>query len=248
MILPVSARVFIATIAALGLAVFAMAFRTVSASQTGLFIAFLLVACLAARLKVKLPGITGNMSVNLPLILVSVAEMGMLQGLLVGCISNLVQCLPKAKQKLNLVQIVFNFGTMALAVSATRLIFGSPDLGAAISSPSLRLGIATAGFFLVNTLPVAIVIFLTEKKSVLRTWLEISRLSYPYFLASAGVAGGVLTIVSRVGWQVPAAILVLMLGVYYSYRRFFTPPQLEAQLPGKITPEGGRPEEKKMHA
>ena len=249
MLVPVSARVFIAAVALLGLAVVATSVRDASLVQTGLFVSLLLMACLAARLKVKLPGITGNMSVNLPLILVAVAQLGLLQALLVGCISNLVQCLPRPKQKFNLVQIIFNFGIMALAVSATRFIFRSQDLSAAVSSAPLRLAVATAGFFLVNTVPVAMVIFFTEKKSVFRTWLEMFRLSYPYFLASAGVAGGVLTLVDRVGWQVPAVILVLMLGVFYSYRQFFSPPRLKAQLPAeKIGPGGVRAEEKTMHA
>jgi len=59
------------------------------------FIAFLLVACLAARLKVKLPGVTGSMSVNLPFILVAVEEMGQLEALLIACLSSLTQCLPR---------------------------------------------------------------------------------------------------------------------------------------------------------
>jgi len=42
---------------------------------------------------------------------------------------------------------------------------------------------------------------------------------------------------------------VLMLGVFYSYRQFFSPPRLEAQLTSeKIGPGGPRAEEKKMHA
>jgi hypothetical protein len=40
-----------------------------------------------------------------------------------------------------------------------------------------------------------------------------------------------------------------MLGVFYSYRQFFSPPQLEAKLPAeKVGPGGVRAEEKKMHA
>lgn len=249
MALPVPARLFVGLIVALGVGVFAIAFRAADAIQVGLVVSFLLMACLSARMKVKLPGITGNMSVNLPFILVAVTQMGLLEALLVGCISNLIQCLPGTKKKFNAVQIAFNFCTMALAVYATRLIFQSSELAAFVSSTPLRLAIATAGFFLVNTVAVASVIFLTEKKSMAATWQEMLRLSYPYFLASAGVAGGVLTLVVRVGWQVPAVILVLMLGVFYSYQRFFTLPLMEAQLPlGKVRPQAEQLKEKQMHA
>jgi hypothetical protein len=249
MALPVPARIFVGLMVALGIGVFAVAFRGRDAIQVALFVSFLLMACLSARMKVKLPGITGNMSVNLPFILVAVAQMGLLEALLVGCISNLIQCLPRTKKKFNAVQIAFNFCTMALAVYGTRLIFQSSELAAYVSSAPLRLAIATAGFFMVNTVAVAIVIFLTEKKRVAATWLEMLRLSYPYFLASAGVAGGVLTLVVRMGWQEPAVILVLMLGVFYSYQRFFSPLLTQAQLPlGRVGPQAEQLKEKQMHA
>src|SRR5262249_41661607 len=119
-----------------------------------------------------------------------------------------------------------------------------------VASHPLRLAIATAGFFLVNTIPVAVVIFLTEGKSVVRAWVGLLQLSFPYFLASAGVAGGVLTLATRVGWQGPIVVLSLMVGVFYSYRRYFSvPPKLTAEMsPGKIGPEGVQQMEKHAHA
>jgi hypothetical protein len=48
------------------------------------------------------------------------------------------------------------------------------------------------------------------------------QLSYPYYLGSAGVAGVTLTISTQLGWQLPVLVLPLMLGVFYSYRRYFS--------------------------
>jgi hypothetical protein len=248
--LSLKARTFITLVIVLGLCVMGMAIVGAGAISSLRFIAFLLVACLAARLKVKLPGLAGNMSVNLPFILVAVAEMSLLEALIVGCLSNLVHCLPRDWHKFNWLRTSFNVCTMALAVGAARLIYGSSFLAANVASHPLRLAIATAGFFLVNTVTVAIVISLTENKNVGRAWLGMFQLSYPYFLASAGVAGVVLTLVASVGWQVPVLILPLMAGVFYSYRRYFSlPPKLEAGMsPGKIGPEGVRQPEKQAHA
>src|SRR5260370_30358001 len=106
------------------------------------FIAFLMVAGLAARLKVKLPGVTGSMSVNLPFIMVAAAEMSLVEALIVGCLSNLVQCLPGSKQKFNWVQAMFNFSTMALAVGDTRLIYGLTQLFAYLSSYTISLALS----------------------------------------------------------------------------------------------------------
>jgi hypothetical protein len=212
------ARTFIALVIALGLAVVGDAVLGAPPIQIVRLASFLLVACVAARLRIKLPGITGNMAVNLPFVLLAVAEMSLLEALIVGCVSNFVHCVPRAGKKFKLIQTAFNVGNMALAVAATHLVYTSSFLSTGIASPSLRLAVATAGFFLVNTVPISFVIFLTERKGPFRTWLEILRLSFPYFLASAGVAGVALTLASRVGWQMPIAILPLMAGVYYSYR------------------------------
>jgi hypothetical protein len=245
----VPARVFLALVILAGAGVFVEAGLRSPEIHLVRFVSFLLVGCLAARLKVKLPGFTGTMSVNSPFILVAAAEMNTLEALLVGCASNFLQCLPRDRRKFSLVQVTFNFCTMALAIAATRLIYGSGFATSYVGSPSLRLALATAGFFLANSVPVAIIISLTERKSVWGTWLGISQLSYPYFLASAGVAGGVLTLVSRVGWQVPLGILPLMIGVFYSYRRFFSPSaKALADAPGRIAPSGVKSDEKSMHA
>ena len=216
-----SARIFIALIVLSGLAVLGNALIHASSINVVRFVWFAVVACVAARLKVKLPGVTGNMSVNLPFILVAVAEMNSAEALIVACLSTLVQCLPGAQKKFNAVQALFNFSNMALAVSVARLLFLQSTLSASIASHALLLGVAAAGFFVVNTLPVAIVISLTEGGNALRTWAGILHLSFPYFVASAGIAGCVLTLNAQIGWQVPVAVLPVMMGIFYSYRRYF---------------------------
>ena len=250
MYVPLKARIFIMPVVVLGPCVLGTAIATADAIHPVRFIAFLLVACLAARLKVKLPGVTGSMSVNLPFILVPVAEMGQLEALLIACLSSLTQCLPRDWRKFNWLQTSFNVCAMALAVEATRLVYGASFLSDHVASRPLRLAIASAAYFLVNIVTVAIVISLTESKNVARAWLAMFQLSFPYFLASAGVAGVVLTLAARVGWQVPILVLPLMAGVFYSYRRYFAlPPKLSAEMSqGKMGAEGGPQQEQHAHA
>lgn len=215
-----SARMFVAFIAISGLLVFGDVVLNARAVLTGRFISFLLVACLAARLKIKLPGLTGTMSVNLPFILLAAAEMSLAEALVVGLISTFVQCLPRDKQKINLVQVAFNCSTILLAVTATKLIYASPAVAAMVPSAHLRLAVAAVGYSLVNSVPIAIVIGLTEAVSALKTWIEIVQLSFAYLVASAGVAGLALTITPEIAWQVPLAVLPVMAGIFQSYRRF----------------------------
>jgi hypothetical protein len=216
-----SARIFVALVVVSGFLVLGNAVLNAHPAATVRFVALLVLACLAARLKVKLPGLTGTMSVNLPFILLATALTGTAEAAIVGFLSTLVQSLPRQKQNFNLTQILFNCSALTLAVAAARSIYGWPALGAVVASAPLRLAIAAAGYFLVNSIAVALVISLSEATGLLRTWMEMFQLSYPYLVAGAGVAGVALTIGQEIGWQVPLAVLPIMLGVFYSYRRYF---------------------------
>ena len=215
-----SARIFVALIVISGLLVLGDAVLNANVMPTAKFLAVLSVACVAARLRIKLPGVTGTMSVNLPFILVAAAQMNTAEALAVGFISTFFQCLAKGK-KFNVMQVAFNCSTITLAVAATRFIYVAPSLASMVSSPALRLALAAAGYALANTVPVAIVIGLTEARSILRTWLEMLQLSFPYLVASASIAGVTLTVTQESGWQVPLAVLPIMAGIFLSYKRYF---------------------------
>jgi hypothetical protein len=215
-------KVFIAMVVVSGAAVLFKALMHPQPVNLIEFLALLIISVVASRLRVKIPGVTGTMSVNLPFILIGVALMGTAEALIIGCASTLAQCLPRAGKKFNWIQGVFNVANMALTVEASRLIYGSTTLNSIITSHSLLLCVAGAGFFAVNTVPVAVVIALTEKKNMLRAWLPMFQLSFPYYLGSAGVAGVAITVSNHLGWQGPLLVLPLMLGVFYSYRRYFS--------------------------
>jgi hypothetical protein len=217
-----SARLFIYVVVLSGFSFLADALAHPGSDNRVRFVSFLLVACLAARLRVKLPGVTGIMSVNLPFILLAMAQMNEAEALVVACCSTFLQCLPRAGKKFNWVQAIFNVGNMALTVEAARLVYSVVVLNSAIKSHPLLLGLAGAAFFIVNTVPVAIIIALTENRNAVRAWLAMFQLSFPYYLGSAGVAGVALTVSTRLGWEVPLFVLPLMLGVFYSYKRYFS--------------------------
>lgn len=227
--LSAKSKVFIALVVASGLAVLGFAVFSWKVANWTEFLMLLAVALLASRLHVRMPGVTGTLSVNLPFILLAAAEMGSAEAVIIGCLSTLVQCLPRAQQKFIWIQGLFNFANMALAVGATRLLYHAAALQSAIHSPVLLLAVAAAGFYVVNSVPVSIIIGLTEKRSALRSWTAMVQLSYPYYLASAGIACVVMTASPHIGWQVPLMVLPLMAGVFYSHRRYFSPSAIEQE-------------------
>lgn len=193
-------------------AILTYAARTMHPLNYRQFFSLLAMALVASRLKVKLPGLNGNMSVNVPFILMALAQLSLFEALLVALPSVMAQCFPKNGGKLKPVQMLFNVSTMAAAV------------GAAFIFQAQLLILAGAGFFLAQTLPVATIISLTERGRVLRIWSSIAHLSFPYFVLSAGITSIVTAASHLLGWEIPLLVLPVMYAVYRSYQLYFGQP------------------------
>src|SRR5271167_2572513 len=122
MTLPTRALVFTGFMALGALVAVGYALDTIQPLHGYRFGVFLILAMATARLKVTLPGLTGNMAVNLPFLLIAVAQLSMLEALLVALPSCALQCIPKGGGKPNPVQIIFNLSTMGVAVAAASLL------------------------------------------------------------------------------------------------------------------------------
>src|SRR5271167_3546060 len=123
----------------------------------GRFIGTLLVALFAARLKVSLPRLTGSMSVNLPFILLALSELSLAQALLITGASTFAQCLWSESSQQKPIKMMFNVGVTLIAAETAWLTLQA-------TAPNLGLGLAlgTLAYLLVNTIPVAAVIAITE--------------------------------------------------------------------------------------
>ncbi len=215
------AQMFVGLMAMVGVGVMGYAVVNSQPWHHYQFATLLAIALLASRLKVKLPGLNGNMSVNLPFILIAQAQLSPSEALVIACASTLVQCLPRAGAKLNPVQVLFNISTMAIAVELGYLVLRHGQHLKVISSGALLLALSAVAFFLANTLPVASIISLSEGPKMLRVWASIFHLSFPYYVASAGVASIVTTASRHVGWQIPLLVLPIVYAIYRSYRLYF---------------------------
>lgn len=219
---PRKAQAFIAMITAAGLCSLTYALTHTSTWHVEESLVLFAITIAASRMKVKLPGLSGNMSVNLPFLLLAVAELNPIEALAVACISTAVQCLPTDGRKPKPVQMLFNISSTAFAVILGWLVFhqGANAHIAWLSGASL-LTLAVAGFFLIQTVPVSVMITLTDQGPVHRVWTNIARMTFPYYVLSAGMAFMVMTVRQHVGWQLPILLLPVMYGTYSSYRMYF---------------------------
>jgi hypothetical protein len=196
-----------------------LASHTIHASYA---LALLALAAATSRMKIKLPGIDGNMSVNLPFLLMAVVNLSALEAIVIASISTVVQCWPKLDAKFKPQQMVFNVSMMAFATSMANLIWNAGWLGkGAFASEPLMLASTTAAFFLGQTAPVAGIIKLAEGAAMRRIWLGIVQLSFPYYVLSAGMTSMVNLASHHFGWQAALVVFPLMYAVYRSYRLYF---------------------------
>jgi hypothetical protein len=185
-------------------------------------LAVLALAAGTSRMKVKLPGLEGNMSVNLPFLLAAVVNLSVAEAVAIGCVSTMVQCWPKRGMKLKAEQMFFNLSMMALASSLAGMLFHSAWLqSSALASEPLAIALAAGTLFLGQTVPVAGIIALSEDGAMGRVWLNLAQLSFPYFVIGAGMSSMMQTVDHHMGWVAALAVFPVMYGIHRSYVTYF---------------------------
>jgi len=184
------------------------------------FLGLLIAGAVSSRLKVKLPGLDGNMSVNLPFIFIAMTQLSVGEALLVALVSVFIQSIPKAPHKFVPVKVLFNLSTALVAAGlgwhAFRFVLES-HLNVAAA-----LALSCATHFLVSTVPVAVILSLVEHWSAVRTWMNIVQLSFPYYLASTGLVSIAAGVGGHTSWPTLLGVTCVMFVTYRSYRLYFS--------------------------
>ena len=185
-------------------------------------LAVLALAAATSRMKVKLPGINGNMSVNLPFLLTAIVNLSTTEAVAITCVSTIAQCWPPKNTKFKPEQMAFNVSMMAFATCLACLIFHAQwSLTLGWTSNPLGLVLATATLFLGQTAPVAGIVALSEGKTAGPIWWHLAHLSFPYYVVSAGVSSIVHSVSAHLGWGLALAVFPMMYGIYRSYSLYF---------------------------
>jgi diguanylate cyclase (GGDEF)-like protein/putative nucleotidyltransferase with HDIG domain len=235
--LSIQTKLFVGITASVGVVVLGFALLHWQSHDLLRFLCYLAVAVLASGLKVQLPGIDGTMSVNFLFILLGVLELSLSETLLIGCTATLVQSVWQARNRLDPVKVLFNVAGMMANASALTYVGYHWLADRYGSNKPILLMVAALVFFFANTLPISIVIALTEGKSSRKVWSECYFWSFPYYLVGAA-AVGLAGIVNRsAGWETSLLVLPLIYWVYRSYRLYL----------GRLEAEKERVEVEKRH-
>ncbi len=213
-----AARFFTAVVVLCGTTVLTYTVLHGSSQNRFQFFCYLIVALVASRLKVNLPGITGTMSVNFLFLLLAVLELSFAETMALGCAAVVVQCFDRDRPAP--VQVAFNACSTALAIAATFVTYHAPMIHRVVSNSSTLLFLATCVYFVANTVPVSVVMSLTEKKSLRKIWATCYFWSFPYYLVGAGVAGLMSWLHGFTDWQTSLLVLPAVYLIYRSYRLY----------------------------
>ncbi len=216
--LGIGAKVFISLVVVTGTCVILYSAINPSSRNIAQFICYLLIAILAARLKVRLPGITGTMSVNFLFILLGILELGFTETMVLGTAAIMVQCFYRDRP--SPIQVTFNLCASAFAISVAYNVYHLKTTGFHAKSHPLLLGLSAITYFAANTGSIAAVIALTERKSIKKIWVECYFWSFPYYLVGAAFAGMIGWFNRQFGWETSLLIVPIIYLIYRSYRLY----------------------------
>src|SRR5260370_15954418 len=135
----------------------------------------------ASCLQVRLPGITGTMSVLFVFLLAGIVDLGLPETLLVGVVCVLVQSFWHARVRPRPVQLVFSAANISFAVWISHFVFRSVAGIAPFLEAPFRLSVAASAFFVANTFPLAPVVALTERKCLSQVLGSCYFLSFAHY-------------------------------------------------------------------
>ncbi len=182
------------------------------------FLSFVGTAVLASVLKVRLPGVTGTVSVLALLVLVGIANLSLSEAIVLGAVAMLVQCNLRTQRRPTPVQVLFNVCAMAAAIYGSALLFAYARTR--LLEPA-SLALLALTFFFANTFPIASVIALTEGKGLFAVWRGY-RWMLPYYVVGSSLAWLVGTVPRSIQWELPIICLPLVYLVHRSNRTHMT--------------------------
>jgi len=185
-------------------------------------LALLALSAVTSRMKVKLPGIDGNMSVNLPFVLTAVVSLSAVEAVAIASVATAVQCWPKPDAKFKPAQMVFNVSMMALASSIASLVLKTQWLSGSVWVSAATMPVlATVTLFAGQTVSVATIVAIGKGEAMHRIWWNLAHLSFPYYVVSAGLTSMLQSVSHHPGWVLALAVCPVMYGIHRSYRLYF---------------------------
>jgi hypothetical protein len=218
--LPNSARLLIGLVAATSVGTLALSVMNDDLELSLRFLILAVGAVVASRFKIKLPGMSTTMSGNLPILLLAISQLGLMEASLLSVACALTQSFASGNKKPSLVQLVFNTGTLVNATGAATWAFYFGLRHGGNAGQVLAFALAAAAYFVANTLPVAVIIALSEAKNAVHIWRTVFLWTFPNYVMAAGLATMAALAGPALSWKVMTPMMLVLFGVYRCYLHY----------------------------
>ncbi len=218
--MPGVAKAFIAAVGAAGLAGMIVTFGGWHPELRSRFIFYLLIALASSGMKVRFPGAKSSISANDVFTMLGLLELRLPETLLLVISGVITQSFWQAKGRVKLIGLFFNTTSVALAVLAASSMYHAPWFGGMPEGELLRLVLAGIVYFVVNTVPISVILALNERRNFLTVWKENYNWVLFYYLVAVSLAEVVHTATQRLGFAFTLALLPLAYAIYHSYKLY----------------------------
>jgi hypothetical protein len=232
--MPVSAKVYISFVSAVGIAAITYTFFDPPwFGNLSRFAAYFLLSLLAATLKLRLPGLTGTMSIGFVFVLLGIAQLTLPETMLIGCVGAVLQCLWRAHPRPSAVQVLFSVSAVAFSVmigaQGAQLVRGQPV--------SMVMAVATCLYFVSNSLLVAGVLSLVKRQPLRTIWQQCYLYAFPYYLLGGAIAALMTQSAREAGWA-PSLVILPAMGLIFLFYRLYIARMTVAAAVSQSAPRG----------
>jgi len=229
--MPKSAKAYISLVSVVGLVAVAIPFLdppwTLDPLRYG---TYFVLSLLAASLKLRLPGLTGTMSLSFVFVLLGISELTLAETMLMACAGAIVQCLWRPARRPAALQVMFSVA--AVAISLTLAYHCGQLVQSRIQAGPIAivLAVVTCVYFLSNSMLVCGVLSVVKGQSFQSAWQQCYFYAFPYYLLGGVVAGLMIASDRVLGWQASLSLLPVMGLSFLFYRMWLGRMELSAQL------------------
>ena len=214
------AKWYLGTVVALGLATVLETNLVLVAPAPVRFGAFLLLATLSSRFKIRLPGKQGSLSASFFFILLAIPQLSLGETIAISIASSIAEAMGMEDQTRSWSMHLLQLSLAALAPALAWRLFHADWWSALSIEYPVRILLSSALFFLTSTWPLASFEALSDGRRLFAVWRGSCRWSFPYYLlGSAFVGASDWTQRSASGQTVAVGLGALFL-MYRSYSAY----------------------------
>lgn len=212
------ARSYVTAVSAAGLTLTLYGLMQLGAQDLSRFGIFLALTLLGSTLKIRLPKITGTISVGFVFVLFAAAQFTWPETVIAASLAAAVQCLWRPRHRPGFAQVLFNASALALSAGLAYAVSHQAVAGWPHGATLGLLALATSVLFTANTAIVSMVLCLVERKPLATLWNQCHMWSFSYYMAGAAVAALMTSISNAVGWTAVWTVLPLTYLLHFYYR------------------------------